>query len=54
MNDGGGDTTPGDGAVILTETKMILVCSRANRSGSAADSIHSFRPTGECKALSAS
>lgn len=34
-----GGTISGDGAVILTETKMILFCSRANRSGSAADSI---------------
>ena len=38
-NDGGGGTISGDGAVILTESKMILFCSRANRSGSAADSI---------------
>ena len=38
-NDGAGDTVVGNGAVILTETKMILFCSRASRSGSASDSI---------------
>ena len=38
-SDGGGDTIAGNGAVILTETKMILFCSRGNRGGSASDSI---------------